>query len=92
LGVAAAVTLAGDGTVETAQIVLTGTGSRPQLARAAAAKLVGRRLDDEEATREVAAAAAQLAKPLDNTDFVMGWRKEMARQYVASALRDLAQA
>jgi 4-hydroxybenzoyl-CoA reductase subunit beta len=92
LGVAVAATRAADGTVEAARIFLTGTGSRPQAASAAAAKLVGRRLDDAELVREVAQAAAQLAKPLDNTDFVMGWRKEMARQYVAGALAELARA
>ena len=31
-----------------------------------------------------------LAKPLDNTDFALGWRKEMAHTYVAAALTDLA--
>jgi 4-hydroxybenzoyl-CoA reductase subunit beta len=91
LGVAAAATLAPDGTVEAARIFITGTGSRPQAA-SAAHKLIGRRLDDAELVREVAQAAAQLAKPLDNTDFVMGWRKEMARQYVAGALAELARA
>jgi 4-hydroxybenzoyl-CoA reductase subunit beta len=90
LGVAAAVRLGTGGAVEDARIVITGTGSRPHAATAAAQKLKGRRLDDEDLVREVAAAAAQLAKPLDNTDFVMGWRKEMARSYVASALRELA--
>jgi 4-hydroxybenzoyl-CoA reductase subunit beta len=91
LGVAIAAHMHG-GTVEKAEIVLTGVGSRPHVAAAAAQKLVGRRLDDEELVREVAAAAAQLAKPLDNTDFVMGWRKAMAQKYVAGALRELARA
>jgi 4-hydroxybenzoyl-CoA reductase subunit beta len=92
LGVAAAARFAsnGDGTVEEARIVISGTGSRPHAATAAAARLVGHRLDDAELVRDVAAAAAQLAKPLDNTDFALGWRKEMARQYVAAALTDLA--
>ena len=78
------------GVVERASIVLGGVGSRPHLARAAGDKLVGRRLDDEDLVREVAQTAAQVAKPLDNTDFVMGWRKEMTRHYVAGALRELA--
>jgi len=31
-----------------------------------------------------------VAKPLQNTDFSLGWRKRMTREYVARALRDLA--
>ena len=42
------------------------------------------------AIREAAQAAYQPAKPLDNTDFAMNWRKEMARYYVAGTLRELA--
>jgi len=37
-------------------------------------------------------AAAELcyvkARPLDNTDFVMNWRKQMARQYTIRALKE----
>jgi hypothetical protein len=44
----------------------------------------------EEIIREAAQAAYQPAKPLDNTDFAMTWRKEMARFYVAGALRELS--
>jgi 4-hydroxybenzoyl-CoA reductase subunit beta len=87
LGVAVAVRWGG-GVVTDARIVLTGVGSRPHAAESAAQKLVGRRLE-EDLVREVAADAARLAKPLDNTDFVMGWRKEMAKQYVAGALRQV---
>jgi CO/xanthine dehydrogenase FAD-binding subunit len=88
LGVAAAARLRADGVVEEVRLFVTGTGSRPHAA-SAVARLVGHRLTDEDLLREVAAAAAQVAKPLDNTDFVMGWRKEMARQYVAAALAAL---
>jgi 4-hydroxybenzoyl-CoA reductase subunit beta len=88
LGVAAAARVAG-GIVEELRLFLTGVGSRPQDASAAAAALVGRRLDDDDALAEAAQAAARLAKPLDNTDFVLGWRKEMARHFVAGALADL---
>ena len=41
---------------------------------------------------EAAEAAYTKARPLDNTDFVMNWRKQMARQYTLRALRDLADA
>jgi 4-hydroxybenzoyl-CoA reductase subunit beta len=91
LGVAAAARLASDGvTIEQAQLVVTGTGSRPHLA--STDKLIGRRIDDQELLAEVANDASRLAKPLDNTDFALGWRKELARQYLANALRSLATA
>jgi 4-hydroxybenzoyl-CoA reductase subunit beta len=88
LGVAAAVRLGNTGMVEDARIVITGTGSRPLATPEAARKLVGRSLSDEDLVNEVAKDAARLAKPLDNTDFVHGWRKEMAKKYVAGALRE----
>jgi 4-hydroxybenzoyl-CoA reductase subunit beta len=90
LGVAAMTRVGAGGVVERARIVLTGVGSRPHESRAAAEKLIGRRIDDEAARREAAAVAAQLAKPLDNTDFSLGWRKEMARRWVSDALAELA--
>lgn len=89
LGVAAAARIAG-GVVEEARIFVTGAGSRPHDASAAAAVLVGKRLDDRDAVAEAAERAARLAKPLDNTDFALGWRKEMARHHVTAALADLA--
>jgi 4-hydroxybenzoyl-CoA reductase subunit beta len=89
LGVAAAVRLDG-GVVAEARIVITGAGSRPHEATAAAAALVGKRLDDRTAVVEAADRAARVAKPLDNTDFQLGWRKEMARHHVIAALADLA--
>lgn len=92
LGVAVWARLDAGGAVEDARIVLTGTGSRPHAATAAAQKLVGRRLDEEDLVREVAQAASQLAKPLDNTDFALGWRKEMSRVFIARALREIARA
>ena len=50
--------------------------------------VLGRRLT-EETIAEAAAAAYPAAKPLDNTDYAMAWRKEMARYYVAGVLREL---
>jgi len=86
LGVAAAARFAADGTVESARVVITGTGSRPHAAPAD--KLIGITIDDN-VIREFAAAASRVAKPLDNTDFVHGWRKEMAKRLIADALREL---
>jgi 4-hydroxybenzoyl-CoA reductase subunit beta len=89
LGVAAAARIV-DGVVEEARIFITGAGSKPHDASGAAAVLVGRRLDDRDAVAEAADRAARIAKPLDNTDFALGWRKEMARHHVTAALADLA--
>ena len=38
---------------------------------------------------EAAVLAARIAKPLDNTDFDMSWRKKVAGEFVALALREL---
>ena len=51
--------------------------------------MMGKKLT-EETVREASAAAYPVAKPLDNTDFAMHWRKDMTRYYVAGALRELA--
>jgi 4-hydroxybenzoyl-CoA reductase subunit beta len=90
LGVAARVELGSGGVVEAARIVLGGVGSRPHEAAPAAAFLVGKRMADEEVLREAARLASQTAKPLQNTDFASGWRKQVTREYVARALRELS--
>lgn len=90
LGVAARVRLGTGGVVESARIFMGAVGSRPQEARAAADFLIGRRLSDEETIGESARLASQVAKPLQNTDFSLSWRKNVAREYAARALRELA--
>jgi CO/xanthine dehydrogenase FAD-binding subunit len=50
--------------------------------------LIGKTLDDDQI--QAAADAAYIkARPLDNTDFVYQWRKQMARQYTIRALKEL---
>jgi 4-hydroxybenzoyl-CoA reductase subunit beta len=88
LGVAARVRLGAGGAIEAARIFVGGTGSRPQEARAAAELLIGRVLDDD-TIREAAGLIAQVAKPMQNTDFTLSWRKTVAREYAARALRAL---
>jgi 4-hydroxybenzoyl-CoA reductase subunit beta len=89
LGVAAAVRLHSDGTVEDARIVLGAVHVRPVESPDAVDFLRGRRLDAE--TIEMAAGIAyKPAKPLDNADLGYAWRKRMARVEVARALRELA--
>ena len=54
----------------------------------AAKVLIGHPLTDESITA-AATAAARRAKPLDNTDFTIGWRKDMVPVYVRRALVNL---
>jgi len=89
LGVATWLRVAPDGTVEDARIFLGGVGSHPIDARKTVEAIRGRKLD-EQLIDEAAGLAYPVAKPLDNTDFAMAWRKDMARYYVAGTLRELA--
>jgi 4-hydroxybenzoyl-CoA reductase subunit beta len=88
LGVGLALEKANDGTVTDARLVFGAVASYPVVSDAADA-LIGKRLT-EDLIEEVAAKASKLAKPLDNTDYTLGWRKKVARSYVAGALRELA--
>jgi 4-hydroxybenzoyl-CoA reductase subunit beta len=89
LGVAAYVHLDLAGAVDDAKIVLGGIAPSPLEVKEAGEALIGQPLDQEHI--QAAAEAAYIkARPLDNTDFVMNWRKQMARQYTLRALRELA--
>ena len=89
LGVAARVDFDGDGTVRAARVVLGAVASYPMDIPEAAAALVGTRLDPT-SIGAAADAAYRPAKPMDNTDFTLAWRKEMVRVYVQKALEELA--
>ena len=87
LGVATWISTEGDAVTD-ARIVLGGIAPSPIEVKEAATALIGRPLKDEPI--QAAAEAAYIkARPLDNTDFVYQWRKQMARQYTLRALRDL---
>jgi len=88
LSVAAAAKFAGDGTVEDARIVLGAVASQPQPADDAAQMLAGKKLTDATIV-EAGASASKLAKPMDNTDFTLHWRKKVAAEFVGYALREL---
>ena len=88
MSVAAAARISSAGVVEDARIVLGAVASRPLVANEAAKSLVGRPLNPE-AIAEAAALAGRIAKPLDNTDFDMTWRKKVTTAFVTYALRDL---
>jgi 4-hydroxybenzoyl-CoA reductase subunit beta len=88
LSVAAAVCLSNVGVVEDARIVIGSAASRPLVAAEAAKFLLGRSLN-QEMIAEAATIAARIAKPLDNTDFDMTWRKKVTAEFVTYALREL---
>jgi 4-hydroxybenzoyl-CoA reductase subunit beta len=87
LSVGAAVKLAADGTVVAARLAFGAVASHPVLSTAADG-LLGKPLTDEAIAR-AADEASRVAKPLDNTDYSLGWRKRIARAYVEGALREL---
>jgi CO/xanthine dehydrogenase FAD-binding subunit len=82
------VKLAKDGTVQEARIALGAVASRPFLVPKVGETLVGKKLTDS-VIAEVAAAVASRAKPMDNTDLDLYWRKEVTPDFVAYALREL---
>jgi 4-hydroxybenzoyl-CoA reductase subunit beta len=89
LGVAAWVKT-DEGAVTDAKVVLGAIAPSPVEIKEAAAALTGQALD-EDRIQAAAEAAYVKARPLDNTDFVYQWRKQMARQYTLRALRELQQ-
>jgi 4-hydroxybenzoyl-CoA reductase subunit beta len=92
LGVAAALRLREDGAgrppvVEAARVALGAVASQPVLL-AESTMLVGQPLSDD-LMRAFAEAAAKHARPMDNTDFELSWRKKVTRSFVTGALQEL---
>ena len=81
-------TAPGTDTVVDARIVLGGIAPSPIQVTEAAQLLMGKSLNDDQ-IHAAAEAAYIKARPLDNTDFVSQWRKQMARQYTIRALEAL---
>jgi 4-hydroxybenzoyl-CoA reductase subunit beta len=88
LGVAAALKFDSDSSIQEARIALGAAASRPFLVEKAGTYLKGKRLTDE-TIAEAAAIIANRAKPLDNTDMDLYWRKEVADDFAGYALREL---
>ena len=88
LGVAVALCTAGDGTVKDARITLGAVASYPVEATEAAGVLIGQRLTPE-IIHEVATLAAKRAKPLDNADLTINYRKQVTPIYIRRALSSL---
>ena len=87
LGVAAALRFDGD-VVQEARIALGAVASRPFLVEKAGEFLKGKKLTDE-VIAEAAGMVANRAKPMDNTDMDLYWRKEVADDFAGYALREL---
>ena len=87
LGVAVALKLEGE-TVAEARIALGAVASRPFLVEKAGEFLKGKKLSDE-VIAQAAGLVANRAKPMDNTDMDLYWRKAVADDFAAYALREL---
>jgi len=87
LGVAAAVKMAKDGTIEDARLVLGAVSSHP-LVIDVKSVLVGQKAADE-IMEKAASLAESRAKPMDNTDLDLRWRKHVVGDFVGYALREL---
>jgi 4-hydroxybenzoyl-CoA reductase subunit beta len=88
LGIAVALRTAGDGTVVDARITLGAVASYPVEATEAASLLLRHRLTPE-IIHEVATLAAKRAKPLDNADLTINYRKQVTPIYIRRALNSL---
>lgn len=89
LGVAAAVRFNDDDTVADAKLVLGAVESFPVIVEEAEELMLGNPLD-ETVIEEVASAAYRPARPLDNTDMTLYYRKKIVPVHVKRALRHLA--
>jgi 4-hydroxybenzoyl-CoA reductase subunit beta len=76
--------------VTDARIILGGVAPAPLHITEAGNALIGQPLDSDR-IHAAGEAAYIKARPLDNTDFVMNWRKQMARQYTIRALQQIAE-
>jgi CO/xanthine dehydrogenase FAD-binding subunit len=87
LGVGAAVRLSGD-VVEEARIALGAMASRPFLVEKANGFLINKKLTNE-VIEETSRIVASRAKPMDNVDLDLYWRKDVTAQFVTYALQEL---
>jgi 4-hydroxybenzoyl-CoA reductase subunit beta len=87
LGVAVALKFSGD-VIDDARVALGAAASRPFLVDKASEYLKGKKLTDE-VIAEASTLVANRAKPMDNTDMDLYWRKEVADDFAGYALREL---
>ena len=77
-----------DRVLSEARIVLGGIAPSPIQVLEAGDALIGKTLNEDQ-IQAAAEACYVRARPLDNTDFVMNWRKQMTREYTRRALDDV---
>jgi 4-hydroxybenzoyl-CoA reductase subunit beta len=87
LGVGAAASFDGN-TITEARVALGAVASRPFLVDKAGDFLKGKRLTDE-VIEEAARMVASRAKPMDNADLDLYWRKDVTAAFAGYALREL---
>ena len=87
LGVGAAASFDGN-TIREARIALGAVASRPFLVDKAGDFLKGKRLTDD-VIEEAARMVASRAKPMDNADLDLYWRKDVTAAFAGYALREL---
>ena len=74
--------------IQEARVALGASASRPFLVEKASEYLKGKKLTDE-VIAEASNLVASRAKPMDNTDLDLYWRKEVADDFAGYALREL---
>jgi aerobic carbon-monoxide dehydrogenase medium subunit len=74
--------------VREARLAMTAVGSRPLIVDAAAAALVGSKLEDD-AIAAAADAAHKIARPMDNTSGTISQRKKTVPVFARRALASL---
>ncbi|MDP6638599.1 MAG: xanthine dehydrogenase family protein subunit M [SAR324 cluster bacterium] len=87
LGTAAAARLDEEGICVEARLALGAVASAPVLASKAAEMLMGKR-PEPELIESASQEASKLAKPMDNTDMNLSYRKKMVSVFVSRALKD----
>jgi 4-hydroxybenzoyl-CoA reductase subunit beta len=88
LGVAVALQFSPGNIIQEARVALGAVASRPFLVEKASAYLKGKTLSDD-VIAEASAMIASRAKPMDNTDMDLYWRKEVADDFAGYALREV---
>ncbi len=90
LGVAVALSLDEDGRCNEARVVLGAVASQPVIIDQETMKTILGRQFTPALIDEFAHQAYRPAKPMDNTDMALSYRKKMARVYIAGALKEAA--
>ena len=87
LGAAVSVRLDEDGICQDARLAFGALSSAPVLASKVSEKLLGKK-SDSDLIQAAAYEASKLAKPMDNTDMNLGYRKKMVSVFTSRALSE----